>query len=198
MASSWNSLHIATLAVDALTPLAVAGLGYLITRTGRRLERVQWANQTVVIRRVEIFNEVGVMLNQLLCFATFVGSWKEIQPQKAIELKRKLDEKMYTNRILFSVDLFDVYRNFIATLFLMYATTDRDASLRVPIASHWGDRRNLMWWEDSMAEFFTPDHTVSVEQVQAAYEKLAEAFRSDLYVTDNRRPILDTQPRASE
>jgi hypothetical protein len=192
MAFSWNSLQIATLAVDALTPVTVAGLGYLVTRASRRLERVQWANQTVVVQRLAIFNEVGPMLNQLLCFATFVGTWKEIQPQEAIGLKRKLDEKMYTNRILFSVALFNAYRGFIATLFLMYAATDTDASLRVPIASQRGDRRNLKWWENSMTELFASDRAVSVEQVLAAYEKLGEEFRSDLYVTDAEKPILNT------
>ena len=43
MASSWNSVEIATLAVAALTPLTVAGLGYFVARTGRRIERIQWA-----------------------------------------------------------------------------------------------------------------------------------------------------------
>ena len=34
-------------------------------------------------------------LNQLLCFATFVGVWKEIDPRKAIAIKRDLDQIMY-------------------------------------------------------------------------------------------------------
>jgi hypothetical protein len=62
---------IATLAVEALTPLTVAGLGLFIVRAGRRIEQVQWANQIVVTRRLEIFAQVAPGLNQLLCFATF-------------------------------------------------------------------------------------------------------------------------------
>jgi hypothetical protein len=58
MADSWSSVQIATLAVSALTPLTVAGLGVLLARTSRRIEQVQWANQTVVTRRLDIFAQL--------------------------------------------------------------------------------------------------------------------------------------------
>jgi hypothetical protein len=99
MADSWTSVQIATLAVDALTPLTVAGLGLYVARASRRIEQIQWANQTVVTRRLDIFTQLAPGLNQLLCFATFVGGWKEIQPRQAITLKRRLDETMYANRV---------------------------------------------------------------------------------------------------
>jgi hypothetical protein len=102
---SWTSLEIATVAVDALTPIAVAGLGVVFARTSRRLEQVQWANQTLVTRRMDIFSQLAPGLNQLLCFATFVGGWKEIQPRQAIAIKRRLDEIMYANKVLFSDEL---------------------------------------------------------------------------------------------
>src|ERR1022692_4663720 len=104
MASAWNSLQYATLAVDALTPLTVAGLGYFVARTSRRLEQVQWANQTVVTRRLEIFSEIAPALNKLLCFATFVGRWKEIEGGKAQQaavlchLRRPLEGNRATAR----------------------------------------------------------------------------------------------------
>jgi hypothetical protein len=73
-----------------------------------------------------------------LCFATFVGGWKEIQARQAIAIKRQLDETMYTNRVLFSSELFAAYHHFMITLFAMWATTDADALLRAPIESQWG------------------------------------------------------------
>jgi hypothetical protein len=194
MASSWDSMQIATLAVSALTPLTVAGLGYFVARASRRLEQVRWANQTVVTRRLEIFGQVAPALNQLLCFATFVGRWKEIQPREAISLKRKIDETMYSNRVLFSDSLFAAYRDFMAALFAMYATTEADAHLRAPIDSQWGDRRNMSWWQDSMTGLFSADKQASLDEIQSAYDQLADRFRADLYVTHDTRPILTTQP----
>ncbi len=191
MASPWNSLQVATLVVDALTPITVAGLGVVFARTSRRIEQVQWANQTVVTRRLDIFAELAPGLNQLLCFATFVGGWKEIQPREAIAIKRKLDETMYANKVLFSDELFAAYHQFMAMLFAMYATTDADAHLRAPIKCQWGDRRNMPWWDEgSMASLFAPGDPVATDDVKAAYDELAERFRADLYVTSQTRPLL--------
>jgi hypothetical protein len=196
-----STLQYATLAVDALTPLTVAGLGYFVARTSRRLERVQWANQTVVTRRLEIFGEIAPALNQLLCFATFVGRWKEIEPQHAIDLKRRLDEKMYANRILFSDELLAAYHEFMSAQFAMYATTDADAHLRAPIDSQWGNRRNMTWWQDPMTSLFSAtsaDSTASaasIELIQNAHDRLAECFRADLYVISrDTRSILAVAP----
>jgi hypothetical protein len=195
MASSWTSLQIATLAVDALTPITVAGLGVLFARTSRRIEQVQWANQTVVSRRLDIFSELAPGLNQLLCFATFVGGWKEIDPRKAIAIKRQLDETMYANRVLFSEELFAAYHRFMTTLFAMYATTDADAHLRAPVKSQWGNRRNMPWWDEAaVASLFSVGDPASISDIQSAYDQLSERFRADLYVTQQGQPLLPTQP----
>lgn len=187
-------MQIATLAVAALTPITVAGLGVLFARTSRRIEQVQWANQTVVTRRLDIFAQLAPGLNQLLCFATFVGGWKEIQPRQAIGIKRQLDETMYANRVLFSGQLFAAYHQFMTALFAMYATTDADAHLRAPIESQWGNRRKMPWWDDSMTNLFSTDNLASIDDIQAAYDQLAQRFRADLYVTRQARPLLPTQP----
>ena len=192
MADSWTSIQIVTVVVDGLTPLTVAGLGFYVARASRRIEQVQWANQTVVTRRLDIFGKLAPGLNQLLCFATFVGGWKEIQPSQAIALKRQLDETMYANRVLFSEQLFDAYHQFMATLFAMYATVGADAQLRAPIDSKWGDRRNMPWWDESMTGVFN-SAAASLEEIQAAYDQLAERFRADLYVTRQTQPLLTTE-----
>ena len=192
MADSWNSVQVVTLIVDAATPVTVAVLGVIFARASRKIEQVQWANQTVVTRRVEIFDKLAPGLNQLLCFATFVGTWKEINPRKAITIKRDLDQIMYANKVLFSDGLFAAYQQFMTTLFAMFATTDADALLRVAITHDLGNRRKLPWWEDSMADLFTTGDTIKTSEVQAAYDQLMQQFRADLYVTHQARPLLST------
>jgi hypothetical protein len=46
MADQWNSVELARLAVAALTPLAVLGLGLIVACSTRRIEAIQYANQT--------------------------------------------------------------------------------------------------------------------------------------------------------
>ena len=193
MADSWSSVQIVTLIVDGLTPLAVGALGFYVARASRRIEQVQWANQTVVTRRLDIFARLAPGLNQLLCFATFVGVWKEIEPSKAITIKRQLDETMYANRVLFSEELFAAYRHFMSTLFAMYATVGADAQLRAPIQSKWGDRAKMPWWEEHMAGLFS-SNAASLDEIQDAYDQLAVRFRADLYVTRQTQPLLTTKP----
>jgi hypothetical protein len=192
MADSWSSVQIVTLVVDAATPITVVVLGVLFTRASRRIEQVQWANQTVVTRRLDIFDKLAPGLNQLLCFATFVGVWKEIDPRKAIAIKRDLDQTMYANKVLFSDELFAAYHRFMTVLFAMFGTTGADAKVRAPIESKWGSRRDLRWWDDAMSDLFTED-AASLEEIQAAYEELSRQFRADLYVTRQARPLLTTQ-----
>ncbi len=192
--ASWTSLQTATLVVDALTPLTVAALGVLFARTSRRIEQIQWANQIVVTRRLDIFAQLAPGLNQLLCFATFVGGWKQTQPRQAIAIKRSLDETMYANRVLFSGQLFTAYHQFMTALFAMYASTDADAHLRAPIESRWGNRRNMPWWDDSMTALFSAASPASIDDIQAAYDQLTQRFRADLYVTHQAQPLLPTQP----
>jgi len=193
MAGSWNSVQIVTLIVSALTPVTVVVLGVMFARASRRIEQVQWGNQTVVTHRLDIFAKLAPGLNQLLCFATFVGGWKEIEPMQAIGIKRKLDEIMYANKVLFSDQLFTAYDRFMKTLFAMYATTDADALLRAPIESRLGSRRNRRWWNDSMTGLFSTDNVASMADIQAAYDELGQQFRADLNVTGQARPLLDTQ-----
>ena len=92
----------------------------------------------MVTRRLDIFAQLAPGLNQLLCFATFVGGWKELKPLDVIAIKRRLDETMYAYRVLFSEELFKAYCHFMRTLFDMWTSTDADAPLRAPIESQWG------------------------------------------------------------
>src|SRR5918997_6804276 len=179
----WTNLEIVKLVMSALIPIAVIGVGYMVSRATSRLESAQWANQTVIQRRLDIFQQVAPKLNRLLCFAVFVGSWKEITTADAIRLKRETDEIMYVDRVLFSPELFDAYLVFMRTIFELYAQTDDDAPLRVAISSPLGNRRNLGWWDESMKQEFSTSDIPSLDKVQAAHDALGERFRRDLYIT---------------
>jgi hypothetical protein len=189
MANEWTSLEITQLVVDALMPMALLGLGLLVARNTRRLDALRHANQTVVARRLEVFVEVAPKLNKLLCFMAFVGRWKDITPTEALTLKREVDETMFTNRLLFSDELFAEYQRLMTRFFAMYATVDGDALIRARISSDLGDRRHRPWWSPAMAAMFARDDICEPADAQRAYTELSAAFREDLYVTDLSRPL---------
>lgn len=181
--SPWSSLELVKVLVSALTPLTVLGVGILVARVTRRVEDLRWANQQVIGQRLTLYADIGPKINQLLCFATFVGRWKELSPAQVLATKRDLDEILYANRPIFSQPLFSAYSAYMSALFAMYATVNGDALLRVPMQSQWGgDRRTLPWWRADMTALFAVTGTSTIEQVQQAHAQLEHAFRRDLYV----------------
>lgn len=176
-------LEILKLTVSVVTALAVVVVGYFLTRATQRVEAVQWASQTVIERRLEIFSEVAPRLNRLLCFALFIGTWKDLTPHDATRLKRETDEIMHVNRFLFSGELFEAYVVFTETLFAHFSRTDRDAPIRADIANRLGDRRKLPWWTPELERCFATPPNPSADEVRSAYDALGEAFRRDVYVT---------------
>jgi hypothetical protein len=188
IATEWTSLEIVKLVIDVLTPIAVVVLGIFVARTTSRLEQHQWASQKVVESRLEVFKEVAPKLNRLLCFHTFVGTWKDILPDDMIRMKRELDETMHVNRILFSQELFDSYYGFINLLFETFRAADKDAAIRADIDNPLGSRRRLTWWSEDLVDRFSSDDIPTHKEVADAYHELGESFRRDLYVT-NEPPI---------
>ncbi len=189
----WTSVEVAKLVVGVLTPLTVVALGVVVARGTRRVEAVQEANKAVITRRLAVFDLVATKLNQLLCFATFVGRWKEISPDQALQLKRGVDEVMFANKPLFSDALFTAYQGFMACLFEMNSGANQDARIRALITSAKGDRRALAWWradpDDDQQARFTTGEVTSPAEAWAAYQRLSQAFRADLYITDTTRPL---------
>lgn len=164
----WTSLEVVKLVVSALIPITVVGVGYVVSRATKRLEAVQWANQTVIERRLDIFQQVAPKLNRLLCFAIFVGAWKEVTPADAIRLKRETDEIMYVHRVLFSRTLFDAYLTFTGVLFEAYARKGGNALIRVGIESSLGNRRHLGWWDDTMEREFATTNIPQLHEARGA------------------------------
>lgn len=120
-ASLWNSLEIAKLIVSTLTPLIVLLFGLWISRSLKRLEHLQWTNQKITEKRIAVFEELAPLLNDLLCYFTFVGCWKDLTPIEAVKLKRKLDRIVHVHAPLFSKEFLNKYNDFINACYGTYS-----------------------------------------------------------------------------
>lgn len=113
----WNTLEIVKLAVGTLTPISVAILAWFLNRRMKRLGLIQWSNQKLIEKRIAVYDSVAPQLNLLLCFFTWVGYWKEISPQNAIQAKRDLDKAFNIYRHLFELAVYEAYQSYIHILF---------------------------------------------------------------------------------
>lgn len=116
--TSWTSLEVVKLIVAALTPIAVAVLGIWLSRHLRRVEHLQWGNQKIIEKRLEIYSELAPVLNDLYCYFDYIGDWKWKDPVAALGLKRTIDRLFFVNAPLFSKELTAKYINFMGLCFI--------------------------------------------------------------------------------
>ncbi len=187
IAAGWTSLEIVKLVIAASTPLLVFGLGVIVTRAARRLEDAQWANRKLIERRLELYDEMAPLLNDLLCFLTLRGHFRDIAPRTALDTKRRADQLFFVSRYLMEDDFGEHYQKFIDACFKHYVGTGRDALLRASV-EHQRLARGVVAWDDAWTEMYVTD-LADVTQpldVVAAYEALMRSFSDQLGVRPRR------------
>ncbi|MBN2577918.1 MAG: hypothetical protein JXB10_02925 [Pirellulales bacterium] len=126
----WNSLEISKIIVNALTPILVIVFGFWLNRRLKHLELIQWANQKIIEKRIKIYEEITPLLNELLCYFTYIGSWKEMTPPEIVNLKRKIDKIAYINAPLLPSKFLEHYNYFMQLCYETYSGWGQDAQLK--------------------------------------------------------------------
>ncbi|WP_218191593.1 hypothetical protein [Pseudomonas sp. C9] len=174
----WSSLEIVKLIVGILTPLSVAAFGWFISRHLKRLEFIQWSNQKLTEKRIAIYDSIAPLLNQLLCFYTWVGQWKEVSPEEVIKAKRELDRIFNIYRHLFDDEIYEAYQSYIHTLFETFTSPGQDAKIRSHIQGAYGDRTNdcAYMWNPAWSQKFSTENVVEKAEVRKQYFRLMNAL----------------------
>jgi len=187
------AIEILKLAVGALTPLLLALVGFSINRNLQRLAAAQWANQKAVEKRLLIFDQIAPGLNDLYCYVTFVGNWKELTPKQIVELKRTVDKTIYVNAALFPRFVIRSYNYFIHHCFRTYTGPGHDAKIRTRIVSDDGDRRKYSsapWQANWDEQFVDVSEVLPKEAVKNAYFALSRDLSVALGLGLNPRQSL--------
>ena len=180
--TSWSPLEVAKLLASILTPISVALLGWLISSQLKRLEHAQWANQKLIEKRLEIFDAVAPQLNKLLCFFTWIGSWKTTTPDEVLAAKRHLDSILHVYRYIFESVVFEKYEVFMDLLFETYTGAGMDAKIRSDIASRYGDRIHHASydWNPTWNTRFSTEEVGDRARLRAAYLDLMSTLQSSI------------------
>ena len=171
--SPCSSLDIAKLAIDALTPILVLVLGIFITTSIKNSERS-------TDLRSEIYKTIGMDLNDIYCYLSFVGGWKDLSPIDVIARKRSIDRAIFTYRPFFSSELFTTYQHFMHEAFKPFSGPGTDACIRSDIESPNGDRRRhcINKWDPAWETRFTKEQNHKAQG--EAYSKFLEQLARDL------------------
>jgi hypothetical protein len=86
-----STLEIVQVVISASIPVAIFGAGALLARQARQHEARQWIQRKRHDTRLERWQEIAPLLNDLLSFFMLFGHFKEVTPPEAIKRKRQLD-----------------------------------------------------------------------------------------------------------
>jgi len=190
--SAWNTLEIAKLLVSILTPAAIAILGIYIHRVTKRFEDSQWRSQKLIEKRIGIYDDLAPEFNDLLCYFTFVGCWKELKPSDIVSLKRKIDKRVYLAAPLFPSSFFRACNDFQSLCFSTYGGWGTDARLR---AKHERRKEICEEWLPSWDAYFSDAEDVAdPEQIRIAYRRIMQEFAHAIGVEDATHPPTGTIP----
>jgi hypothetical protein len=177
--SPWNSLEIAKLLAGLLTPAALAAFGVYIHRVTKRFELLQWRSQKLTETRLKIYDDLAPQLNDLLCYFTYVGCWKDLDPPAVVALKRITDKKIFLASPLFSESFFSACMEFQNLCFEPYSGWGRDAMLRTQFQRR-QEARPTDWKAEWNGCFSTS--ASDPKAIRNAYKKVMEAFATDIGV----------------
>ena len=137
-----NWLDLLSAIGDIATPVALAGLGFVLTR---RLNR----NTELLKTRLEAYKALAPDLNTLMCYMTFIGTWVDHSPTEIVALKRSLDTRAFTALPLFEPPRArDAYDSFMDACFKPFGRWGQDALIRSgPYRRRTGWRRTDITWD---------------------------------------------------
>ncbi|RDV45019.1 hypothetical protein DOE76_09820 [Leifsonia sp. ku-ls] len=172
-------------AISAATvPIAVVVLGVVI---GRRQTR----NIELVKARLDYYRLLAPDLNRLMCYITFIGTWRDESPPSIIALKRQLDSKFFVAAPLFSREVDEAYRALLDLSFTTFGAWGQDA--RIKTSAY---RRRPAWqgedaWQADWDNLFSIGDSESISRESLAsyrdtYDKLLAALVKDIDVSRAR------------
>lgn len=180
---------VSTLAAVAV-PVVVAVVGYRLNQRLKLWEASQWRNQELIKARLQYFGQLAPMLNDLMCYFTFIGRWKELSPPEVVALKRDTDRLFLSVAPLFSQRAVDAYNEFMGCCFVTYAGWGADARIRSGFVwrrDSWPDQ-----WRPEWEELFT--HAAQDEikedemsEVRRHYDRLLAALVEDVELLTPRQ-----------
>lgn len=176
---------------DAVTALSAASVPILVVGLGVYLGRRQSRNDELVRVRLSYYQQLAPDLNRLMCYLTFIGTWRDDSPHDIIRLKRKLDSTYFPAAPLFSPAVESAYKLFMDAAFQTFGEWGQDA--RINSSAY---RRRRSWiqkpgWARKWDKFFalSDEDDISKEDLQrfqSLYDSLLSGLVADTSISRSR------------
>jgi hypothetical protein len=165
----------------AATPILVLIFAWLLNR---KLGR----NQELTKSRLAYYSEIIGPLNDLMCYFTYIGRWRDISPPDVIRIKRELDRTFYCAAPLFSPGAWTTYNAFKGLIFDVSSPLEVDALLRTGF-----ERRKAasqQGWNDEWIRYFKDGENhldpTKIKSIRENYNKCVSSLVRDVNMTRPR------------
>lgn len=171
-----------------ITPIVVAILGLVISGRLKRIELKQWHSQELIAARLGYYREIAEPLNDLYCYFTYIGTWKNHTPPDIIEIKRSLDRTFHTLSPFFSVTVVKSYNDFMDLCFQTFGRWGADAKLKTSVRRR---KEGYPAWLPEWDEMFVyssvePTPPEVLERIKTAYNETLAHLVGDIEITAAR------------
>ena len=171
----WTSLKIAIIIVAALGPVIIAFLTIRYKRIIKGLKQEHQTNQGIIEKRIEVYDRMGPILNDLICFYCYSGNWKEITPIDIIRLKKELDKDINIYTPLFSKDISKKYIDFIHLCFVSFSGWEHKEKIKSLYEIR---QEHYVEWNDEWIPYFDTNNVVEAIKLREAHNELKDYFQS--------------------
>jgi hypothetical protein len=180
--SVWNSLEIIKLVVGTVIPIIVGVLVWKLNEAIKRFEHRQWRNQKLIEKRLEIYDKIAPQLNDLLCYFTYVGCWKDLTPDEVVKMKRLLDKEIYLAMPMFSTAFSSSCMEFMNLCYETYSGWGEDAKLKADF-----ERRKEAYkdWRVSWELKFSKNVT-DPNKIRESYRSIMDCFSQEIGFVEDK------------
>ena len=190
-ATGWTPSESTKFLSQLLVPILLAILGFYLTRLVKRLELSQWRNQRLIDKRIAIYDSLASDLNDLLCYFTFVGIWKDLTPPEVVKMKRSVDKKIYLAAPLFSPRFLDACMAFMHLCYAPFQGWGLDAKMRTPAVRRKESAGHK--WKKDWDECFSDD-TSDPAEIRKAYQRIMQVFSDEIGIAPSKTFKLGRHP----
>lgn len=173
----WTSLKIPILIIAALSPAIIVFLVIRYNRIIKGLKEKQHTNQSIVEKRIEIYDRIGPKLNDILSFFCYSGNWKDLTPMDMMRLKRELDQEINTYAPVFSENLRKKYMGFILLCFVSHSGWEHKEKIKSLYELR---QEHNVEWNENWIPFFDTNNVVEAIKIREAHNELMDYFQKEM------------------
>lgn len=179
--------QILRLLISAITPLVVVIIAFMVNKRIKKFEHSQWRNQKLISKKLAVYEELIPKINDILCYFTYIGTWKKFTPEDIINLKRDTDKIAYVYAPLFEKNFLKEYNIFIDNCFRTYSGWGNDANLKTDIVKRKESNND---WVTSWDDLFVDKKDITDPKViQKSYITFVKFFAQEIKMGMNSESI---------